>query len=210
MTRPATALIIPGIDGSGPAHWQTRWEQERSDCARVVQRDWADPDPDEWTGNLYRAVRAVDGDVVLVAHSLGCLLVDYATALFGRWQDRIRGALLVAPCDPERPGGREAIARFPVPSAPLPFRSIVVASRDDPWLSLDRGRCFADRWGASFVDAGEAGHINADSALGAWAFGQVLLDGLLAGGNAAAVARAAELRSKRLADDALFGCRPLG
>lgn len=208
MTNRATALIIPGIDGSGPDHWQTRWEQERTDCTRVTQRDWSDADPDEWTGNLYRAVRAAEGEVVLVAHSLGCLLVDYATALFGHWQGRIRGALLVAPCDPERPGVREAIARFPVARTPLPFRSIVVASRNDPWLSLERARCFGERWGASFVDVGEAGHINADSSLGAWGFGQVLLDGLLGGSNAVAVARAAELRAERLAEDSLFGCRP--
>ncbi|MFC3711879.1 RBBP9/YdeN family alpha/beta hydrolase [Sphingoaurantiacus capsulatus] len=208
IATPATALIIPGIDGSGPDHWQTRWEAERGDCRRVDQRDWAEAEPDEWTGSLYRAVRGAPGDVVLVAHSLGCLLVDYATALFGQWQGRIRGALLVAPCDPERPGVREAIGRFPAARTPLPFRTIVVASEDDGYVSLDRARCFAERWGASFVEAGKLGHINAASDLGSWGFGQVLLDGLLGGSNATAVARAAELRAQRMTDDAWFGCRP--
>lgn len=204
------ALVVPGIAGSCPEHWQSRWEAERADCRRVHQRDWDDPDPDEWTGALYRAVRAAEGSVVFVAHSLGCMLVDYATALFGDWQGRVRGALLVAPCDPERPGVCDAIARFPAPATPLPFRSVVVASQDDPYASLDRGRCFADRWGASFVDAGRLGHINAASGIGAWGIGQVLLDDLIIGGSPPTFGRAAALRAERLSSDNWFGCRPVG
>lgn len=200
-----TALVIPGIDGSCPDHWQSRWEAERADCQRVVQRDWSNPDPDEWTGALYRAVRAAEGPVVLVAHSLGCLLIDYATALFGDWQGRIRGALLVAPCDAERPGIQNAIVRFGVPRTPLPFRSIVVASTDDPFCSLERARCFAERWGASIVEAGPVGHINVASGHGDWAAGQVLLNDLLNYTPTPVVSRAAELRRIGI-EKGIFGC----
>src|SRR3546814_9906144 len=47
-----------------------------------------------------------------------------------------------------------------------PFPSILVASRNDPYISFGRARLLAQFWGSRFADAGEAGHINADSALG--------------------------------------------
>jgi len=179
MRRPYQVLIIPGIDGSGPEHWQSRWESERNDCHRVEQRDWHDPDPDEWTGNLYRAVRGTDRPVILAAHSLGCLLVDYATAHFGNRQGRIAGALLVAPCDPEGLAARNAFTRFPPARTRLPLESIVVASRNDPVATMRRARSFARQWGAEFVDAGRVGHINAQSGLEAWPDGQRILDRLI-------------------------------
>jgi len=203
----ATALVIPGVDGSGPDHWQTAWEAARADCRRVDQRDWSDPDPDEWAGALYRAVRSLDGDAVLVAHSLGCLLVDHAAGYFDDFRGRVRGALLVAPCDPERPGARPGVARFAAPARPLPFRAVVVASADDPHCSPERARCFAERWGASLVEAGPIGHVDADSGLGDWPVGQVLLDDLLGRAPSLALARVAQLRRDRLADG-LFGCGP--
>lgn len=214
-----TALVLPGLAGSGPAHWQTHWEHSRSDCRRVQQRDWHDPDPDEWSGALYRAIRehapdaaagsGPESGLVLVAHSLGCLLASAAAADFGDWGGRVRGALLVAPCDPERPGADPRVARFPTPSRPLPFATTVVASRDDPTCAPDRARCFAARWGASFIDVGNAGHLNADSDLDDWPFGQALLDQLTGRtpGRAAAWRAAAALRSRTLSGDPDFGCR---
>lgn len=175
-----TALIVPGLAGSGPAHWQTVWEETRGDCARVAQRDWDDPDPDEWVATLHRAIWRAEPPVVLVAHSLGCLLVARWADAF-RSDDHVLGALLVAPCDPECPRAPDTVARFgPLSARSLPFASTVVASRDDPYASFDRARRFADTWGSSFVDAGAAGHINANSGLGDWRFGQVLLDEIVA------------------------------
>lgn len=202
-------LIIPGLNGSGPLHWQTRWERQRTDCVRVRQRDWSDPDPDEWAGALHRAVRAADAPLVLVAHSLGCLLIDHAARHFGDWDGQVCGALLVAPCDPERPGAPAAVTRFAAPAQPLPFRTIVVASRDDPYASLERSRCFAERWGSSLVDAGMLGHINAASDLGDWPFGQVLLDELLVPPPRAAT-QAASLRLATLTRHPQFGCGGAG
>lgn len=179
---PATALIVPGLNGSGEAHWQSVWERTRSDCRRVEQRSWDEPDPFEWSFTLQRAIDASDGPVVLVAHSLGCLLVAHWASIYASgFLGKVTGALLVAPSDPERPGVSAEVARFlPLPRRPLPFRSTIVASRDDAYASLERSRCFADLWGSAFVDAGELGHINAASGLGEWSFGQVLLDEMLA------------------------------
>jgi predicted alpha/beta hydrolase family esterase len=55
-----------------------------------------------------------------------------------------------------------------------------VASQDDPYVTLPRARAFAAAWGASFVDAGPRGHLNAASGLGDWPEGQRHLEVLLA------------------------------
>ena len=67
-----------------------------------------------------------------------------------------------------------------MPTAPLPFPATVVASEDDPYVTLPRARSFAAAWGATFVDAGPKGHLNADSGLGDWPEGRRHLETLLA------------------------------
>jgi len=36
-------LIHPGLNGSGPAHWHTHWEQAFPDFMLVQQADWDHP-----------------------------------------------------------------------------------------------------------------------------------------------------------------------
>lgn len=197
----ASVRIIPGLGGSGPDHWQSRWLRLRPECRRVEQEDWDYPDPDRWAAELDAAVRAAPAPVVLVAHSLGCTLVGHWVARGGAVA-RVGGALLVAPCDPAQADAPATLQRFaPLPTRPLPFRSTVVASSNDPYASLDRARGFADDWGSAFIDAGPIGHINAKSALGDWTFGQVLLDTLIASVDADRTPyhRAAALRAARSA-----------
>ena len=172
------ALILPGLYDSGPEHWQSLWERDDPSFVRIVQRDWETPIRQEWVGVLETAVGESGDDVVLVAHSAGCALVAFwaaATPL------RVRGALLVAPADTEArsyPLGPKGWR--PLPLVRLPFPSIVVASSNDEFVTLDRAREFADSWGSRFVPIGEAGHINADSGLGCWQKGRELLAELLA------------------------------
>lgn len=171
-----TVLIIPGIGDSGPAHWQTLWQTGRDNFRRVRQRDWDRPERREWVAALDTAVAAVDGPLVLVAHSLGCLTVAHWAALEPR---RVQGALLVAPPDPAAPTFPEAATGFaPVPAVRLGFASIVVASSNDPYAGPDRARAYARAWGSRLVDAGPLGHINAGSGLGAWPAGWALLQTL--------------------------------
>jgi len=171
------ALILPGLYDSGPEHWQTLWERDDPTFVRVVQRDWETPIRQEWVGELETAVGATGPDVVLIAHSAGCALAAFwaaATTL------RIRGALLVAPADTEAesyPLGPKGWR--PLPLVRLPFPSIVVASSNDSFATLDRAQAFADSWGSRFVPIGEAGHINAESGLGCWPRGRELLAELL-------------------------------
>ena len=176
MSNP-NVLIVPGLNGSGPDHWQTRWEEERIDCARVEQVDWEDPDPLQWIARIDAAVAAMRAPVVLVAHSLGCLAVGAWATLSKSALDRPLGALMVAPCDPAQEGAVAGIRRFGlIARGRLPFPSMLVSSSNDPYASFARASRFASDWGCELVDAGEGGHLNAQSGLGSWHWGQGLLE----------------------------------
>jgi predicted alpha/beta hydrolase family esterase len=171
-------LIVPGLGGSGPHHWQTYLERSFPGASRVHQDDWERPDRGAWIERLTAAMEAAPG-AVLVAHSLGCAMVAHAVA--ARPGLPVAAALLVAPADVEgEHGSVDRLRGFaPMPCAPLPFRSIVVASADDPYMTLARARAFADNWGAEFVDAGALGHINVDSGFGPWPDGERMLRRLI-------------------------------
>jgi uncharacterized protein len=173
-------LIVPGLGGSGPEHWQTRWEALYPRHARVEQGDWDQPRREAWLGALGAAVAAAGEPVVLVAHSLGCALVAHAAARLSA--ATVAAALLVAPADVDSPAHTPPETRdfAPLPLRPLPFPANVVASRDDPYVTLARARELAAAWGAEFVDAGARGHLNAASGLGDWPEGRRLLEALLA------------------------------
>lgn len=183
ITRSPTILTIPGLMNSGPRHWQTLWEDQLPECRRVDLGSWTRPHRNSWVNRLDRAIAAVDGSVLLAAHSLGCHAVAWWAALACEgWNEKIIGALLVAPPEVDETAIDKRLHGFaPVPRKLLPFPSILVASHNDPYMTLDRARTLARIWGSQFADAGEAGHINADSHLGDWSFGQFLLSRLLRG-----------------------------
>jgi predicted alpha/beta hydrolase family esterase len=177
MTAQPSYLVLPGYEGSGPEHWQSRWEAADPAFQRVEQADWDRPLLTDWLEVLDAAVAARQEPVVLVAHSLGCALVAHWAA--ERAGTAVAGAFLVAPADIERAGVAELENFCPVPRKPLPFPALVVASTDDPWCTLDRSREFADAWGARLELAGAHGHLNSASGLGDWAHGRELLGQLL-------------------------------
>jgi serine hydrolase len=176
---PIPILTLPGINGSGSGHWQTLWERSVPGARRVTAPDWDRPVCAEWVETLERAVADAGRDVILVAHSLGCLqVVHWArdTRL------SVRGALLVAPPDPGGPAFPAAAVGFaPVPPGRLPFPSTLIHSADDPYASAAFVRRCADDWGSRLVEISPCGHINADSGLGDWAEGRRWLEGLMAG-----------------------------
>jgi predicted alpha/beta hydrolase family esterase len=182
-SRPLRILILPGLGGSGPAHWQTLWEARDPRCVRVEQRSFDYPDRDHWVDTLDRAIGAGSTPVVLVAHSLACALVAHWAERHGRGRGAraVEAALLVAPADVDAPERTPPETRgfAPLPTGRLPFPAAVVASHDDPFVAFERGRALAASWGARFVDAGCAGHINAASGLGDWPEGRRTLEELL-------------------------------
>lgn len=171
-------LILPGIGNSDHAHWQTLWESANPKFVRVPQRDWNRPVCHEWVNVLEKAVAKTGESPVLVAHSLGCLCVAHWAARTGF---HIKGALLVAPPNPEKADFPSAARGFsPVPLRSFGFPSIVVASSNDPYGSLGFARTCASNWGSRFVNIGPAGHINSASGLGEWAEGFILYQELTA------------------------------
>lgn len=154
-----SVLVVPGLNGSGPEHWQS-WIEPLLGATRVEQADWSQPDIDLWSARVADAVRQAPGRVWLVAHSFGCLASSVAAQTVG---ERIAGALFVAPASPDKFSITERI-----PASALPFPAIVAASRNDPWMKFLAAASWAERWGAQLVDLGNAGHVNTESGHGAW------------------------------------------
>ena len=167
-------LILPGLGGSGPDHWQTAWGKAFPGMRRVEQADWERPAYADWSARLTEAVSQAERPVVLVAHSLG-------TSLTMRWSfnqpeqaGKIAGAFLVAPTDRDR---FDASPSSPVRGwgpmilKRLPFPSMVLASLDDDRVSFERAQEFATAWGSTLIAAGKLGHMGSAAKLGVWPFG---------------------------------------
>jgi hypothetical protein len=170
-------LVLPGIGNSGPNHWQSLWEKANPSFVRVQQRDWDRPVCAEWVEALDREIARLRDRPVLVAHSLGCLLLVHWAACS---VSAVRAALLVAPPDPDGPAfPREAIGFSPLPMKPFAFPSAVVASTNDPYGSLAFAERCAISWGSRLVNIGAAGHVNAESGLGPWQEGLAVLEQLV-------------------------------
>ncbi len=171
--KDADILIVPGYTNSGPDHWQSRWEKKLSTARRVEQAEWSKPVVEDWTANVAKAVNEAEKPVFIVAHSLGVPTVIQALP---RLEKPIAGALLVAPPDVANPSirPRHLMTFGPYPRDPLPFPSITIASRNDPYCAFEVAEDIASAWGSLFLDAGEAGHLNSESGHGPWPEGSVV------------------------------------
>ncbi len=200
MSAAATSIVVvPGWRDSGEGHWQTLWTQRLPSVIRVVQDDWITPTRAAWVKTLEATILAAPHPVVVVAHSLGCIA---ATHIGPEAAARVHGALFVAPADPER---RAVLSDFaPVPHGALPYRSILVASSNDPYCPVRLAGAYARSWGSEFVRLQNAGHINVESGHGDWPLGWALLQSLVGeeaaaeAGVAAAAATAATSASEPL------------
>src|SRR5690606_22605401 len=123
--------------------------------------------------------------VWVIAHSFGSLA---SAAAIAHQPGKIAGALLVAPADPERfslrgirdrtdPGAPHSIADL-LPRESLPINGLLVASENDPWLSLVGARQLARRWRLFLLSAWRVAHIHSESGFGPWPFMLSLLHAL--------------------------------
>ena len=167
-------LIVPGLGNSGPDHWQTYFESKGPHFIRINQQEWNEPSCDDWVSAIDNALSAFDlSSVILIGHSLGCTTIAHWAKRSGK---KIKGALMVAPSDIENPVYTFPATGFsPIPMDPIHFPTIVVASSNDPWVSLERAVFFAECWGSKLIDIGNAGHINADAGYGKWEQGLEIL-----------------------------------
>ena len=170
-------LIVPGWQGSSDDHWQTHWQNSLPNSARVEQADWLTPRHEDWIAALAEAIAVDSTPVILIAHSLGCITVAH-------WAQRapesllrqVRGALLVAPADVERPACAPALRNFaPIPNQTLPFPSQIVSSDNDAAVSAPRAMQFAQQWGSEVGIISGAGHINVKSGHHRWEQGFAFL-----------------------------------
>jgi len=177
VTEDYSIVIVPGLGGSEPDHWQSKWEVLHPEFIRCEQDDWNDPLPEHWVSRLEETVTKCSKPVILVAHSLGCV-----TSL--KWLQQtshtISAIMLVAPADVEADGCVSELLPFsPIPTAELQVPAVVVASENDQYMSITRSQYFAEIWRTSFINVGRLGHINAESGLGDWNDGLSIFQDLL-------------------------------
>lgn len=175
-TSPAaspTVLIVPGLRDHVAQHWQTLLAERLPRVHAVRPMGRGDLDCAARVEAIERAAQAVEGPLVIVAHSGGVVMLAHWAQ---RTRRAVRGALLATPPDFEQPMPEgyprleelRAGGWLPVPRVRLPFASIVAASRNDPLASFERVEQMAVDWGSRLVDLGEVGHLNPASGFGAW------------------------------------------
>jgi uncharacterized protein len=176
-------LIVAGHTGAGPDHWQTRLVSKLKSARMVEQDDWLYGSMAAAIDRLVDAVDAATKPVVFVGHSAGSVLVPHAIAALTARSliDRVKGAFLVTP------PAQAALAHLSgidplfqhMPRAPLPFPSVLVASSNDPYASLEESADMALALGAKLIEAGAQGHINSESGHGPWPEGMMSFAGFL-------------------------------
>jgi len=173
----ATVLFVPGLRGHVADHWQTLLANDIPSSRTVPPEQTTPLSRDKRVYNLAREIEAIEGDIILVAHSAGVLITaHWAWAARRTAGTRIRGALLVSPADLERPlpagyPTHEELGDnnwLPIPRVELPFPSILAASTNDPLASFTRTQALAKEWGCELENLGEAGHMNPASGYGPW------------------------------------------
>jgi predicted alpha/beta hydrolase family esterase len=189
-TKPATVLIVPGLRDHVAEHWQTLLHAELEGSHAVEPLRENGLSCPARVEAIEQAIARIDGPVILVAHSAGCLMtVHWARTHRATAVERIRGALLVTPPDlcatwPDKYPSPQSLAGHgwsPMPRDPLPFPTLVAASSNDPLASLDAVRDMAAAWDARLVELGEVGHMNPASGFGPWPVAETLIDRLQLG-----------------------------
>lgn len=157
---PVRLLVIPGLNDSGPAHWQT-WLQAQFGrrAVRVEQEDWAVADLARWSQRIEAELaRHPPARWVAVAHSFGCLALLRWLAHGG---EGVHSALLVAPADPAKFG-----VGAKLPQSLLRIPSVIMASETDPWMTFASASGWARVWGSQVLNLGDVGHINTEAGFG--------------------------------------------
>lgn len=173
MSAVATVLIVPGLRDHVDTHWQTLLAAGLPRARTVPPMGREDLDCARKVAAIEREAQAIDGPLIIVAHSGGVVMTVHWARQTRR---KVLGALLATPPDFEAPmpAGYPTLDALrgggwlPLPREPLPFASIVAASRNDPLAAYDSVARMAADWHSTLVDLGEAGHLNPASGYGPW------------------------------------------
>lgn len=180
MNNAPTILIVPGLRDHVENHWQTILERKLPNARSVAPLEHDKLSLKARVAALQKAIAAIDGPIVLVAHSGGVMIAVHWAQQYER---PIQGALLAAPADLETPlpdgyPTQEALRDngwLPIPRTRLPFPSIVAASTNDPLAAFERVAEYAAQWGSELVDVGAVGHLNPAAGYGEWPQAETLL-----------------------------------
>jgi predicted alpha/beta hydrolase family esterase len=174
-------LLLPDVDSEDSSYWQRHWADSRIDCSIVDVGASHRPDRNNWITRLDQATRSTGAPVLLVGHGVGALAIAWWAGLCGQEiESTVVGALLIGPPDPAIAQAEDRLQSFlPLPRQILPFPSLVVASENDPAVSVDRAFSMAREWGSGFARFGECGHFGAGDGLGRWRQGEQLLDAFI-------------------------------
>lgn len=189
-TMAPTVLIVPGLRDHVPTHWQTLLADRLPRVRSVPPMGREDLDCAARVEAIEREAQAVEGPLLIVAHSGGVVMLAHWALQTRR---PVLGALLAAPPDFERPMPEgyptveqlDASGWLPVPRERLPFPSIVAGSRNDPLADYERVADMARDWGSRLVDLGEVGHLNPASGFGPWPRAEQFIEELAAQGRTA-------------------------
>jgi hypothetical protein len=174
----ADILIAPGLGNSGPDHWQRRWGSRMPNARFIEQDEWERPVLADWVARIHQEIMLATRPVVLVGHSMSVAAIVHTARQLA--DTKVRGAFLVSPPDFDADTLPATARSFgEVPTDPLPFPSMVVASTTDPLVGVERAQGFAADWGSDFKLAGDAGHINAASGHGPWPEGLLMFAELM-------------------------------
>jgi predicted alpha/beta hydrolase family esterase len=189
-TGKATLLIVPGLRGEVPQHWQSLLAAAVPGARSIPPMSENGLSCTARVAAIEAAVAAIDGPVILVAHSAGVLMVAHWAALATPASRRVAGALLAAAPDLEaagwpasypQPAQLRAQGWSPLPGGPLPFPSLFAASSDDYLCGMDASRRLATAWGSELVELGAVGHLNPAAGYGPWPGALLLIERLRAG-----------------------------
>jgi hypothetical protein len=168
-------LILHGLEGSGPEHWQT-WlaGRLRERGLQVVYPSLPDADSprlDRWLGALGEELARVPlAETTVLCHSLGSLLWLHHAAR--RPPVPVERALLVAPPQPDEDDPQSAGFR-PVPLdhagvEAAAGETLLVCSTDDPWCPAETSHRLGETIGVPIDWLDSAGHVNAAAGYGPW------------------------------------------
>jgi len=167
-------VFVAGYGNSIDGHWQEIWHKKTENSYWVEQKEWDSPECSDWVEVLDTLLQSLEGPILLITHSLGgSTLVEWNK----KHSANIVGAFIVAVPDVHSDYFPAAISGYQeLALAPLPFPSMLVASTDDPYASVERAEYLAKHWGSSLTNVGALGHINVASNVADWPAGAKLLD----------------------------------
>jgi serine hydrolase len=144
--------------------------RERGEAVRYPDLpDPFDPKPDEWLAELERELAALEGDRILLCHSLACLLW-FLHARGGATNAADRVLLVAPPCTDQvepvvrfRPDG---VTAYQVRAAAGTTR--MLCSDADPYCPAGAASTFGDPLELDYQLLPGRGHLNPDAGFGPW------------------------------------------